>query len=72
MQQVIIYTHIKNFFNNTKRFFKMLAGHWWFMPLILATWESEIRRITVQGHPQQIVCETPSAEQNGLEVWLKQ
>jgi hypothetical protein len=30
------------------------------MPVILSTWESEIRRITVQGQPEEIVCETPS------------
>jgi hypothetical protein len=27
----------------------MLAGCQWLMPVILATWEAEIRRITVQG-----------------------
>jgi hypothetical protein len=30
------------------------------MPVILATWEAEIKRITVQGLPRQIVSETPS------------
>jgi hypothetical protein len=29
------------------------------MPVILATWESEIRKIAVQGQPRQIVLETP-------------
>jgi hypothetical protein len=29
------------------------------MPVILATWEAEIRRTEVQGQPRQIVCETP-------------
>jgi hypothetical protein len=39
---------------------KDLAGCWWLTPVILATWEAEIRRILVQGHPKQIVHETPS------------
>jgi hypothetical protein len=30
------------------------------MPVILATWEAEIRRITVQSEPGQIVCKTLS------------
>jgi hypothetical protein len=30
------------------------------MPVILATWEAEIRRIMVRGWPTQIVCETLS------------
>jgi hypothetical protein len=43
-------------------------------PVILATWESENRRIAVQGKPVQVVYKTPSPKQpekNGLEVWLK-
>jgi hypothetical protein len=32
----------------------------WLIPIILATQESEIRRITVQSQPGQIVCETLS------------
>jgi hypothetical protein len=43
-------------------------------PVILATWEAEIR-IVVRGQPGQKVHKTPSpklSEQNGLEVWLKQ
>jgi hypothetical protein len=30
------------------------------MPVILASWEAEIRRIAVSGQPRQIVLETPS------------
>jgi hypothetical protein len=32
----------------------------WLTPIILATWEAEIRRITVQGQPGQIIQETLS------------
>jgi hypothetical protein len=31
----------------------------WLTPVILATWEAEIRRITVQSHSKQIVHKTP-------------
>jgi hypothetical protein len=37
-----------------------IAGHQWLTPIILATQEAEIRRITVQNHPGQIVQETLS------------
>jgi hypothetical protein len=36
-----------------------LAGCWWFMPAILATWKADIRRTAVQGHPEQVVPKTP-------------
>jgi hypothetical protein len=37
----------------------MLARHWCLIPIILATWEAEIGRITVQSQPSQTVQETP-------------
>jgi hypothetical protein len=36
------------------------AGHWCLTHVILATCDAEIRRITVQGQPGQIVHETLS------------
>jgi hypothetical protein len=36
------------------------AGHWWLIPVILATQEAEIRRIAARSQPGQIVCETLS------------
>jgi hypothetical protein len=44
------------------------------MPLILATQEAEMRRITVQSWPRQIVLETLSRKnlsQKGPVEWLK-
>jgi hypothetical protein len=37
-----------------------ITGLWWFTPIILAAQEAEIRKITVQGQPKQIVCATLS------------
>jgi hypothetical protein len=48
------------FSENHKKKNKRTAGRQWFMPIILATWEAEIRRMVVPGQPRQIVCETPS------------
>jgi hypothetical protein len=36
------------------------ARHWWFMPVILATQEAEIRRITIRSQLRQIVLKTLS------------
>jgi hypothetical protein len=38
---------------------QVCAKHQWFILIILATQEEEIRRITVQSQPRQIVQETP-------------
>jgi hypothetical protein len=45
------------------------------MPVVLATQQAEIRRITVQSQPRQIVHETLSQKyliQKRLVEWLKQ
>lgn len=36
------------------------SGAWWLTPAIPATWEPEMRRISVRGQPGQMVFETPS------------
>jgi hypothetical protein len=38
----------------------MRAEDWWLLSIILATWEAEMRRITVQCQLGQIVLETLS------------
>jgi hypothetical protein len=39
-----------------------LARHWWLMPVILVTWEVEIRRTAVECQLGQTVPKTPSAK----------
>jgi hypothetical protein len=45
------------------------------MPIILATWEAEIRRTEVQSQLQAISSQDPILKildtKNGLEEWLK-
>jgi hypothetical protein len=39
------------------------------MPVILATWEVEIRRTAIQGQPKKVVQETPSQPIKNWEWW---
>jgi hypothetical protein len=36
-----------------------ITRHSWFTPVILTTWEAEMRRLLVLGQPRQKVSETP-------------
>jgi hypothetical protein len=42
------------------------AGHWWLIPVIPATQEEEIRRITVRSHSRQIV-QKPLSQKNSSQ-----
>jgi hypothetical protein len=53
-------------------YLKLKSYSW--VPIILATWEGEIRRMVIQGHSWQAVLEIPfpkQSQQNELQVWLK-
>jgi hypothetical protein len=55
---------------------KKTAGHQWLKPIILATQEAEMRRITVQSQPGQTVHETlsqknPLQKKKRLVEWFK-
>jgi hypothetical protein len=53
------------------------ARRQWLTPVILATQEAEIRRISVRSQPRQIVCESLSQKKKktlhkkGLVDWFK-
>jgi hypothetical protein len=34
------------------------VGDQWLTPVILATWEAKLRKISIQGQPEQVVLET--------------
>jgi hypothetical protein len=44
-----------------------IARYWWLTPVILATQEAKIRRITVQSQPGQIVHETLSQKTHHIK-----
>jgi hypothetical protein len=52
-----------------------IRNNQWLMSIILATWEAEIRRITVQDQPGQIVHEAPPFQnkqsKSELDMWVK-
>jgi hypothetical protein len=57
--------------NKQVRMRRKLGACWWLTPIILATWEVEIRRIEVRGQPREIVLEIPISKITkayGLEV----
>jgi hypothetical protein len=43
---------------------KAMAGCRWLVPVILATWEAEIRRIAAEGQPRQILHKTLISKNN--------
>jgi hypothetical protein len=42
----------------------------WLKSIVLATWVAEIRRMSVQSHPRQIVVETPYLENTQHSICL--
>jgi hypothetical protein len=62
--------YLNPFLKNNK-----FAGHWYLMPVILATQEAEIRRISVQSQTRQILLEILSQNNPSQKIeiveWLK-
>jgi hypothetical protein len=50
---------------------KSISWAQWLTPVILATWDAEIRRITVQGQFRQTVQETPQLQNTESKVSWK-
>jgi hypothetical protein len=56
----IVITAVTNYHTFTYLKHRNLARHQWLTPIILATKEAEIRKITIPSQPRQIVHETLS------------
>jgi hypothetical protein len=55
-----ILSHLdQGLFRIRRRKTENLAGCQWLTPVILATWEADIRRTVVLGQPGQIILKTP-------------
>jgi hypothetical protein len=53
-------SNFSKFYQKRKENQKEISSwHQWLIPVILATWEAEIRRSAVPGQPRQTVCKTP-------------
>jgi hypothetical protein len=44
------------------------VGHWWFIPVTLATWKAKIGRIMIWDQPGQILCKTPYLQNNQSKI----
>jgi hypothetical protein len=56
--------------STAKRKKVIFAECWWHMPIILATEEAEIRRITIQSQFRQKVHESQSQKNPSQKKWL--